>query len=721
MWQYMNFLRSFFMCIGAITSLFSYGEKENVKPEVANYNSVGDLKDKYEDNDYYNSATVINENEASSNSDRYTVNLSATLTESYGTIDTDYYAFVLLSDSTVDICVDASQSLYSFDFAVLQYKGRYVNNKVITADESDSYLIYDDDGTVKEKGYSAFLQAGSYVIYLRGKQGRNSNYIIDYNLELSVQRRVADYENINDLKVNKELEGAIWVLDYLPYDNIPFDNLKETIEYYPNDPSKSFLRNYGLEFMVSCIGNFPVKIAEYYIWGGETRYALSKILGYTTKVVNDNLDKIEEKNRKIKEIKFAVDTSTGVLNIVLTVAGLGPISKAVKCGINVAKRLLKVAKIADIFLNSQLEVIGSIDCRYSQVLGTLKGLLDIYIPQEEIDSKGLETCLKEYKSDEVIVLPIYCSFAYDYEKWTLSYFEATVKKFTEKLASEEGYNNALFYKEDYITDVQESSLNSLGKIYAIETADDISKNVRDLRLAKDVEAKEPKPTSISGANNCSEDLYIGEYFWIEYKAEKTATHYFTVKYEYDQINKDMILEQFSSIVKGYSTEGCLATYYTDYKITFDGGEERYIVFSMDLTKNDIVYFRIHREDYYKVTPVTFTADYDLTLKFEHINHDYSTYSWADGVQHRSTCKCGDWIYEPHIISKTNLCAIGGGGIGKKDYCLLCHGVVETGFIIYSSLPNSYEETTNGSFRLSNGVIVLASNDIIKYMNGELVI
>ena len=52
MWQYMNFLRSFFMCIGAITSLFSYGEKENVKPEVANYNTVGDLKDKYEDNDY---------------------------------------------------------------------------------------------------------------------------------------------------------------------------------------------------------------------------------------------------------------------------------------------------------------------------------------------------------------------------------------------------------------------------------------------------------------------------------------------------------------------------------------------------------------------------------------------------------------------------------------------------------------------------------------------
>ena len=74
-----------------------------------------------------------------------------------------------------------------------------------------------------------------------------------------------------------------------------------------------------------------------------------------------------------------------------------------------------------------------------------------------------------------------------------------------------------------------------------------------------------------------------------------------------------------------------------------------------------------------------------------------------------------------IISKISLYAIGGGGIGKKDYCLLCHGVVETGFIIYSSLPNSYEETTNGSFRLSNGVIVLASNDIIKYMNGELVI
>ena len=78
---------------------------------------------------------------------------------------------------------------------------------------------------------------------------------------------------------------------------------------------------------------------------------------------------------------------------------------------------------------------------------------------------------------------------------------------------------------------------------------------------------------------------------------------------------------------------------------------------MDLTKNDIIYFRIHRDDYYKVNNVSFAASYDLTLKFEHINHDYSTYSWADGVQHRSTCKCGDWIYEPHIISKTNLCAL----------------------------------------------------------------
>lgn len=281
--------------------------------------------------------------------------------------------------------------------------------------------------------------------------------------------------------------------------------------------------------MASCSGNIPVKIAKYYIWGGETRYALSKILGYTTKVVNDNLDKIEEKNRKIEKIKFAVDTSTGVLNIALTVAGLGVVSKGVKCGIDVAKVLLKAVKIADIYLNSQLEAISSIDCRYSQVLGTLKGLLDIYIPQEEIDSKGLETCLKEFKSDEVIVFPIYCSSTYNSGQGTLSYCEATVKRITEKLASEEGYNNALFYQEDYITDVQESSLNSLGKIYAIETADDISKNVRDLRLAKDVEAKEPKPTSISGAYNYPEDLYIGEYFWIEYKAEKTATHYFTKK------------------------------------------------------------------------------------------------------------------------------------------------------------------------------------------------
>ena len=90
-------------------------------------------------------------------------------------------------------------------------------------------------------------------------------------------------------------------------------------------------------------------------------------------------------------------------------------------------------------------------------------------------------------------------------------------------------------------------------------------------------------------------------------------------------------------------------------------------------------------------------------------HDYGEpFEWLNYSQHTSSCSCGDIKYEPHAILKGN------------TTCIKCKGKVNTGFIEITSLssPSKYV-TENGSYILSNGVLVLVVEDVEKYMLGTL--
>ena len=103
-------------------------------------------------------------------------------------------------------------------------------------------------------------------------------------------------------------------------------------------------------------------------------------------------------------------------------------------------------------------------------------------------------------------------------------------------------------------------------------------------------------------------------------------------------------------------------------------------------------------------------------------HTY-THTWVSLRQHQSKCLCGDTRIRPHIVSGD------WNGIGYTT-CLDCGGPAELGFVMFDALPRKFQSLSsiyiqqyfgNGSFVLSNEVIVLSDIDLEAYYEGTLVL
>lgn len=111
---------------------------------------------------------------------------------------------------------------------------------------------------------------------------------------------------------------------------------------------------------------------------------------------------------------------------------------------------------------------------------------------------------------------------------------------------------------------------------------------------------------------------------------------------------------------------------------------------------------------------------------KNINHSHTfTHQWIKGDlrQHRTFCSCGLSTLTGHIVSSN------WNGIGYAT-CLECGGPAEVGFVVLDGLLKTIQRTSaiyiseyfgNGSFILSNGVIVLSDIDLEAYYAGTLVL
>ncbi len=109
-----------------------------------------------------------------------------------------------------------------------------------------------------------------------------------------------------------------------------------------------------------------------------------------------------------------------------------------------------------------------------------------------------------------------------------------------------------------------------------------------------------------------------------------------------------------------------------------------------------------------------TGGTTLNLSVSH-EHTYSDWVSISDTRHIECCECGvmGTTTGAHVTKASSI-------VNGKSYCIYCgHLVTLTeGFI--PIIQNVQKVSVNGSYILSNGIIVLVDEDVEAYMNGTLV-
>ena len=94
-------------------------------------------------------------------------------------------------------------------------------------------------------------------------------------------------------------------------------------------------------------------------------------------------------------------------------------------------------------------------------------------------------------------------------------------------------------------------------------------------------------------------------------------------------------------------------------------------------------------------------------------HEYS-YKYKNGTFHTKSCSCGVASTEVHFIRSSDI-------VNGRASCLGCKRMLDLNKDTANVLPASITQVTvNGSYILSNGIVVLVDADIEAYMDGTLI-
>ena len=119
------------------------------------------------------------------------------------------------------------------------------------------------------------------------------------------------------------------------------------------------------------------------------------------------------------------------------------------------------------------------------------------------------------------------------------------------------------------------------------------------------------------------------------------------------------------------------------------------------------------ESYYLRVKFSNSADTGSVITTISRHTHSNIYTWLDYNNHRESCSCGCSSIQGHAITNEDY---NSGNLYAT--CIICGGEAMVGFIEMNG--NNVLRTENGSFILSNGVIVLVDDDIEGYLNGTLI-
>ena len=194
------------------------------------------------------------------------------------------------------------------------------------------------------------------------------------------------------------------------------------------------------------------------------------------------------------------------------------------------------------------------------------------------------------------------------------------------------------------------------------------------------------------------ELSVGECNWYKFIAPHTGLFNF-----YSYGTTDTCCGIFDNIVGGQSETGILTNGFNN-NCESDGNcqcnQDNNFCITINLEENQVIYLRVHGYDWNR------TGSYTIVAYSDH-ECSYNDRYVPSVLKHESYCECGDYILENHVIRF------------GTNRCMLCFAVVNNPNLELMSNQVIYI-TENGSYILSNGIIVLIDEDIKAYFDGTLV-
>ena len=249
-------------------------------------------------NDTTLTATLITPDEAY-REENYTNTINGSIKKD----DKDYYSLVLLSDSYLTVTVNVTSSEMPY--------GYYLLND--TLDELASNI---NSSTVK-KTESLYLEAGTYYILLQSYSSASKDYEVAYSLitEVKMADQVKTYD-IGKLRYGKYLSAALWLSDYIPFDDIAPLSLDIIYDYLITTKKDTNNSKALYEYLNKISKGNKIKLLTYYLWDTDLLKEVidifkdleNKLVTNKGKDYTDKID-IDDAIKGIKSVKMGLEAA----------------------------------------------------------------------------------------------------------------------------------------------------------------------------------------------------------------------------------------------------------------------------------------------------------------------------------------------------------------------------------------------------------------------------
>lgn len=571
----------------------------------------------YEHNNSYMTANPVMDNDYFFY-DEYKVTINGSLTKRSSIDDYDYYLLKIDRNAHVNIDLHLEQNLlyefyiYGLDTLVgdnLDYLYR-LENQLYAFKGSDINHAYENDFNV-----------GNYFIILKSNFDRGFvNSFINYDLNIFVQKEeIKDPINLYDLKVNKGLDGAIWVNNILPGKVSPFLLLKDDIMIYDGSFGGENTRDFLAEDLIEINENIPA--LTLYLFDTEIKKSM---LAFMQEVCH-LIDELYDENRYFANISMQIDDITN--QIMFYVDGI----------------LFLADFIVDTTILQIISMLGEFIC--SQIAYA-------YMPKDTEQIETFRTLCQTatsalsfaVNSDEIFKL----TFNYD----VFNSGGNVYVRYIPDIPSTSDFSSVYIVEENEI-EYYKGAWYKNGEIYELfnwnsNSSDDSENPLINLSLltpVSEIEYIDPIYRNAVLDNSYAFNLGRGEYVWYKFVPETSGNYYIMAHAEQGD---EIVVELCSDIFPGYfNSEKIIKTYRGGYQ-SEDNLNDTGTLFKHFLNEGQAIYFRVYGESFSKIfNPVIFM----ITDSFpNNVIHDHvyaSLYEYIDNVYHYAYCDCGERIKENH--------------------------------------------------------------------------